>query len=523
MNIKRILLFILIMTLLACNTKEISNKVYDKVDWNYEALETVTPESQGIDSRHLLELLDEIEQNDKYQIDGITIVRNGYKIFDIYKSPFTKDSLHDIYSSTKSITSLLIGIAIDKGFIKSVDDLIIDYLPEHKFENTDKQWEEITIKHLLTMTAGITDDDISGSFLDMLYTEDWLGYILGLEFISDDPGKQFLYSNLSSYLLAEILFYSTKKEPVDFASEYLFKPLGITKYSWYYESHEGVQPGCSFINLRTEDFAKIGLLVLQKGEWNSEEIVSSKWISESTKPHVNRNMTKDVVEYGYQWWILDEDTFLASGSLCQQLLISPKYNMVVAINGGQSDLDWQLHRNISDIFSTRLNEKISTEALEENTDTYNELHKRKIEWSTDIIDKVKGINSNFPFTKSTYILSDNPLELERIEFEWDGDKGSIKTYNVYGEPPESILLDKSYYNKYPDYEGQTQESRVFMRDNKVLDVYIKELPEGWSFNYEITFYEDEKKIKVKVYSSSSFSDSSDFIFYGDLSNAAKSE
>lgn len=188
-----------------------------------------TPEEQGIDSAKLIEMIEFYENensgNDRLVIDSVTIIRNGYIVSDIYLDPlFSKDTKHILHSVTKTIMSALIGIAIDKGHIESVDVPVIEIFKGKNIENTDDRINNLTIRHLLTMQTGLGSQDsylyqYKGLF-EAQKTSDWTEYALNLPF-EKDPGTRFEYSNLASFLLSAIITKSTGTETLSFAEEHL--------------------------------------------------------------------------------------------------------------------------------------------------------------------------------------------------------------------------------------------------------------------------------------------------------------
>ncbi len=297
--------------------------------WPTKKWRSSTPEEQGMDSQILIQLMKRIQQQ-KYKIDSITIVRNGYMVTDAFFYPFQKETKHIIYSCTKSVTSTLIGIAMDKGFIKSVNERVIDFFPEKTFASLDERKKAITLKHLLTMTTGLDtrDGKMHGytGLAQMKNSNDWVQYVLDLPMIHQ-PGTHFRYSNGVSYLLAAILQQATNMTAMEFAQKYLFKPLNIKDVKWE-TNLEGINMGHSKLMLRPHDMAKIGLLFLNNGQWEGQQIVSKSWVKEATLR--NNGSTPGFAKYGYQWWSEPENKyFTAMGDRGQFITVIPDKKMVV--------------------------------------------------------------------------------------------------------------------------------------------------------------------------------------------------
>ena len=188
-----------------------------------------TPETQGLHSKLLLEMMTHIKKNG-YNIQSVTIVRNGYLVLDAYMHPFNDSQKHEIFSVTKSVTSSLIGIAIDKGYIKDVDQTITELFPNRKIANLDNLKKLISLKDLLMMASGLDCNDATANkwagTIAMKKSNDWTQYTLDLP-MAQTPGKFFHYCNGVSHLLSAILHESTGMNTIDFAKKYLFDPLGI--------------------------------------------------------------------------------------------------------------------------------------------------------------------------------------------------------------------------------------------------------------------------------------------------------
>ena len=175
--------------------------------WPTKGWRVSTLEEQGIDPGKIIQMLQRIEEESQ-NIGGILIVRNGYLVMDIFYSPYHKNRMYNIYSCTKSITSSLIGIALDRGFLNSIDQPVLDFFPLRTIANVDARKQSSTLKHLLTMTSGLsTRDSYSYRYeglISMRGSDDWVQYVLELP-ITAKPGTKFEYSNNVSFLMAALL------------------------------------------------------------------------------------------------------------------------------------------------------------------------------------------------------------------------------------------------------------------------------------------------------------------------------
>ncbi len=297
--------------------------------WPKERWRTATPESQGISSEILADLIERLWRKD-YEIDSVLIVRNGHVVLDTYNHPRSPAALHILYSCTKSVSSTLIGIAIDKGYIKSIDQPLLDFFPEKPPENPDNRKQRITLKHVLMMATGLECRD---SYLyrwqglnEMRYSGDWVQHMIDLPMV-EEPGSRFEYCNGASFLLTAIIQKTTGKTAAEFAKEHLFNPLGIKETDWTWTANpQGITIGYSMLYMRPRDMARIGYLFLNNGKWDNRQIVSKQWVVESTRYHVSATLTPG---YGYQWWVVSPDRYMAVGYAGQRILVMKDKKMVV--------------------------------------------------------------------------------------------------------------------------------------------------------------------------------------------------
>ncbi len=292
--------------------------------------QTTTPEAQGMQSRNLAEMMAHIQKND-FPIESISIVRNGYLVLDAYFYPFTKEQTHQIFSCTKSIVSALIGIAIDKGHIKNVDQPITDFFPDHAFGD-DELKKSITLKDLLIMASGLKCRDSYlyrwMGFFEMRASNDWAQFVLDLP-METAPGAMFQYCNGVSFLLSAIIQHTTKMKTIDFARTHLFEPLGIADVEWE-RSPQGIDIGYGEMWLKPHDMAKIGWLYLNKGRWGQKQIVPATWVEDSTRGHINATLFD---HYGYQWWVDSSGYYMAVGHRGQRIFVVPDKNLVAVFTG----------------------------------------------------------------------------------------------------------------------------------------------------------------------------------------------
>jgi len=269
-------------------------------------------------------------------------LQGPYNYFSTNFHPYYQGGgMHTMQSVTKTVTSVTIGIARTRDeFTASLDTPIVKYFEAKKIANLDARKKRITIRDLLTMTAGIEwhedlpYDDPKNSADLMEASHDWAEYALNQP-MADEPGKTFAYSSGAAELLAQVFKKVTGKNIDDYADDHLFKPLGI--HAYWKHSPTGLPDTEGGLYLSPQDLAKIGHLYLKGGMWNGQEIVSSFWIKESLAPHVT--VPGGEWKYGYLWWLQNfgsapEDVaWTARGFGGQQLIVIPEYDMVAVFTG----------------------------------------------------------------------------------------------------------------------------------------------------------------------------------------------
>jgi len=325
--------------------------------------ETASLASVGMDESPLSKLLDKLNEISEHRIHSLLIVKDGKLVFEKYfpgdkfnlaqptgETGFDMNDTHNLCSVTKSYTSALIGIAIDKGFIQSVDQKVFAFFPEYSYLLTSAPEKgDLTLKHLLTMTSGIDWDDETTSYFDprndmyqLFSSRDPINYILSKDLVVT-PGTVFDYANCNTNVLGEVVRQASDERLDKFAEKYLFSKLGITEFEWQMLPNDVVF--CSGdLRLRPRDMAKFGYLFLNGGIWKGERVISQDWIDISTQKFIDPNKySADFTwadGYGYQWWLwekiygVDYPAYLASGWGGQWIIVSPSMNTVVVSTAG---------------------------------------------------------------------------------------------------------------------------------------------------------------------------------------------
>jgi CubicO group peptidase (beta-lactamase class C family) len=299
----------------------------------------------GLDPETLRELVVEIREGSQFpDLHGLLIVRNGALVVEEYFAGYGQDDLHSIQSVTKSVTSALIGIALERGHLRGLDERIVDFFPQWRDTIAqDPRRAALTLRDLLTMRSG-TDyhEDGNNSPHDQLnrLRRGWDRFYLSRTMIAD-PGTRFRYDSGGVILMSSLLKGRAGVHAHEFAPEHLFKPLGITRTRWFVndEGHPHTGGG---LHLHPRDMARFGFLYLQRGHWNGRQVVPEQWVEESTRLHVPLENMGYIVGYGYLWWILQPDPdgdgsehiYAAMGFRAQYIFVVPEHEMVVVVTGG---------------------------------------------------------------------------------------------------------------------------------------------------------------------------------------------
>ena len=340
------LLIILLLSITACThsppridefgkpQREYAYQAPTKIDdgWHVSSLA-----EEGVNDEIINDMTIAILAGKYPDLRSIVLIRNGNLIFEEYFYYTHRYMIQDFRSAGKSITSELVGIAIDKGFIKGVDEKLLTFFPTYpKGVNWDRRKEKVSLHHVLSMKWGL--DESGPANKTGWYTENWVDKTLGLPLIRD-PGQQFEYHSAAPALCGAII-EQTSEMPIDeFVRKYLFEPLQVSDY-YLYVLPDGSTFTAGSMFLRPRDMAKFGYLILNHGQWHGRQILSEKWIDISTRAYVS----DDELGYGYYWWLSKYkggkhfyETIFASGHGGQRVMVVPELNLVAVFTSKPDD------------------------------------------------------------------------------------------------------------------------------------------------------------------------------------------
>jgi CubicO group peptidase (beta-lactamase class C family) len=310
-------------------------------------------ESAGLASSTLCPLVQRLGAWKEGNVHAVVVVRHGSLVFEHYFSgtderqgnklgevAFGPDTRQDVRSVTKSVVALLLGIAVDRGWVAGIDQPVLSFFPEYADLRTPEK-DHITLRHLLTMSAGLrwnedNYDDPNNSEILMIHAADRYRFVLEQPVVAP-AGQVFDYNGGGTALIAAVLQKATGKPLDELARTLLFEPLDITDVGWN-RWRDGTANAASGLRMRPRDLAKIGQLVLSHGAWNGAQIVPASWVDAATAPQING---AGLYFYGYHFWLgrslvhgREVDWASATGNGGQRVFIVPALDLVVVVTAG---------------------------------------------------------------------------------------------------------------------------------------------------------------------------------------------
>jgi CubicO group peptidase (beta-lactamase class C family) len=354
---------------------------YQRPTQTDDGWETADLADVGIDPELLWDLMDRINRREFQNVHSILIVKDGKLVFEeyfpgyafSYTGPWSSllrfrgkhmdydaDTAHSLASVTKSFTSALAGIALERGYIQSLDDPVFDYLPQYAHLRSEGK-NVITVEHLLTMTSGLEWNELElwlgnmdHDLIQLFLVSDQLEFILAKPLVAE-PGARWYYSGGGVIILGEVIREASGLRLDEFAEKYLFAPLGIAEAEWETMNSDVIHASGN-LKLRPRDAAKFGYLYLNDGRWQGEQIIPSDWVAPSMRMSVSvpwdslaavmHRRYADVPEshgdgYGYLWWLKTYevdgtavDAVQATGWGGQRICLFPDLDMVIVLTGG---------------------------------------------------------------------------------------------------------------------------------------------------------------------------------------------
>jgi len=330
-------LFTIALVLLFLNTRLYAQKT--------TAFPQALPETEGVSAAGIDSFLNGVAHS-KHEFHSFMLLRHGKVVAEGWWNPYRPDLRHSLYSCSKSFTSTAIGFAVSEKRL-SVNDKVISFFPKSLPDTVKPYLASLTIKDLLTMSAG-QEPDPTGTI--PFKTDDWVKAFLATPIIHQ-PGTKFLYNTMATFTLSAIIQKVTGQKVIDYLKPRLFDPLGIKGMDWEV-SKMGINTGGWGLRVKTEDLAKMGQLYLQKGMWKGKQMLPQEWVNEATTFKIDQapgvaQSRKDSSDWmqGYccQFWRCRHNAFRADGAFGQYIIVMPDQDAVLAITSETADMQDELN------------------------------------------------------------------------------------------------------------------------------------------------------------------------------------
>jgi CubicO group peptidase (beta-lactamase class C family) len=399
------------------------------VFWPTKNWGIVEPEQAGMESNLLADMLDYIQRENLF-LHNLLITRRGYIVLDAPISRLTSGRPSDQISASRGVIATLVGIALDQGLLEGIDQPVLDFFTGREIEKRDSEKEAMTIEDLLTMRSGLDCVDPETE-LQMKDSTDWVQFALDLP-MKKPPGVEVAECNLVSHLLSAILQEATGETAYNFAKKNLFEPMGITDVSWSMDPN-GMSLGWQGLHMSPADSAKLGVLYLNGGNWDGNQLVSNDWVTASTIQHASTEESG----IGYLWKVDASGVYVAIEEKGQWIAVIPELDVVVVLTSGQLQRE---PFTIKVLFRSFIEEAASPGLLPTNPEAYARLQDR-----LSTVNKAPEPQAVPPLPETairisgkTYLMEEgNQLGWREITFSFPG--GSGASLSLLAEDVTAVL------------------------------------------------------------------------------------
>jgi CubicO group peptidase (beta-lactamase class C family) len=394
------------------------------------ALATDIPENHRLSSQALIEFFTRIEQL-KLEVNSFILLQDGKVTAQFWRPPYRKDSPQLLYSLSKSFTSIAVGIAWDNGLL-NLDDKVISFFSEKLPANIKPNLAKMTVHHLLSMNAGHHDN----IYATVAKEQDWVKTYLSLD-VEHEPGSHYRYSTHSTYMLSAIIEQVTGQNMIDFLMPRLFEPLGISRPSWE-TCPLGITAGGMGLSIPTEDIAKFGLMLLNKGVYEGKRIVSEQYIKLATTEQSDNRAGAERIDsaqgYGYQIHLCRRGCYRGDGAFGQLCFVAPKENIVIAATSSFKNM--AALQTLLDLIYEHIIDQLDNDLI--YTPEYNIDLQELLSKISGPIPAIKPVPVNMPIENAgCYVMDDNPHGLNQIVFHLKGEQLELQA--SYGDERDNIL------------------------------------------------------------------------------------
>lgn len=308
-------------------------------------LPAISPKDAGFNIDSINVLNDTLSKFKQRDFRGLIVIKDNKIVLENYYNTFWRNHIHDIRSAGKSITALLLGVAIKDGFVQNLDQDVYSFFSKEKYPSMHEDYKKVKLIHLLNMVSGLDADSdnpkTSGSEGKWIAKDEWVSYLLSIP-LSSKPGEKWVYADINAVLIGAIIEEKSGISLRDYARQKVFDPLGIKEFYWY--TNAANQTGAAGnLYISTLDFAKLGLLVANRGKWGNKQLADDDYMNRLLEEHSSAigeyNPLAD--GYGMLWYrskrkfgIREVNYLWASGNGGNHLVVVPEENMVIAMTSG---------------------------------------------------------------------------------------------------------------------------------------------------------------------------------------------
>jgi CubicO group peptidase (beta-lactamase class C family) len=377
------------------------------------ALLVSQPEKQGVSSEAIIRFIDAMA-NSPHELHGFVFIRHGNIIAEGWNYPYSRDLRHTLYSTSKSFTSTAVGFAVTEKKL-SLDDKVISFFPDDLPDSVSPNLAAMRVRDLITMSAG---QDPDPTFQAVTQDSNWAKAFLAVP-VLNQPGTKFLYNSLATYMLSAIVQKVTGEKVLDYLTPRLFEPLGISGMDWEVDA-KGINTGGWGLRLHTNDMARFGQLLLQKGDWNGKQLIPAEWVNDATKFKIDQNPAatpaqKDSSDwlqgYCYQFWRCRNNAFRADGAYGQYIIVMPEQDAVIAIQSESPDMQAEIN-----LVWEYLLPAMQAQSLPENKEKADELAQKLTALALPLPAPVPEPVLATAVSGKNFTLTSNPLGWEGISF-----------------------------------------------------------------------------------------------------------
>ncbi len=308
-------------------------------------LPSINPVEVGFSLDSLNKLDDLIDNFKQRDYRALIVIKDNKLAIEYYYNSFWRNHIHDIRSAGKSITSLLLGVAIQEGYIENLDQDVYSFFSKDKYPSINEDYKKVKLIHLLNMVSGLDADsdnyNTPGNAGHWIAKDEWVHYLLSIP-LAKKPETEWVYADINAVLIGAIIEEKTGMSLNDFAKQYVFDPLEIKEFYWYTNASNQTG-GAGNLYISALDFAKLGYLILNQGKWGNEQVANSDYVNRLINENSNAIGDYNPLADGYgmllykskrKFGTKELEYLWASGNGGNHLVIVPEKNMVIAMTSG---------------------------------------------------------------------------------------------------------------------------------------------------------------------------------------------